>query len=515
MHTRYQRWHHYWLSNHLHWLAFALFVAGSTSAYGYVLEKQQYGWVPVVWAQTSSSSYYVDNKTGSNCSDTGSGSLAQPFCTIRKGGATAIAGDTVYIRSGTYEEDTTSCGSANCGAFGNSNGGSAGKPITYKGYPGDSKPIINGSATRYAAIIRTSYITLDSLVITNGYRDVFLAGGAADYFTLRNSEIYGLNAESSSCNNNGAILADNGGTEGLLIENNIIHDSFASFGDSGCAAGGMVFYQTNNFIIRNNHVYNEPGGIFLKHSDTNGKIYNNIVHDVDEGIYVFAEPQNVEIFGNIIYNYTATGLGARMSSSGYLPDQNVTYYNNVVIGNGGTANKHSFYQVVSNSTKVFNNIFYHGNRGSCVAGNESGELMNRPGSSVTNFSEGNNLFYHPTDNRHFCWNGTRYSLAGWQAYWDGAGGNPANGAGSLESDPLFVSSDPANSNFLRLSSTSPAIDAGTVIAGIHCPVSDDSNPNQTDCVHWRGAAPDLGAYEYGVTVPDTTPPAAVLNLSIQ
>src|SRR3989338_9416907 len=49
--------------------------------------------------------------------------------------------------------------------------------------------------------------------------------------------------------------------------------------------------------------------------------------------------------------------------------------------------------------------------------------------------------------------------------------------------------EPADAN-------SPLVDAGTVIEGFHCPESDDVNPNQQGCVHWKGDAPDIGAYEF-------------------
>jgi len=49
-------------------------------------------------------------------------------------------------------------------------------------------------------------------------------------------------------------------------------------------------------------------------------------------------------------------------------------------------------------------------------------------------------------------------------------------------------------NVFSLNSSSPLIDAGTLISGYHCPVSgvDDGN----GCRVWYGNAPDIGAYEY-------------------
>jgi hypothetical protein len=65
---------------------------------------------------------------------------------------------------------------------------------------------------------------------------------------------------------------------------------------------------------------------------------------------------------------------------------------------------------------------------------------------------------------------------------------------------------------LALQAGSAAIDAGTWVSGVHCDRADDNpNPypvNDPNCLHWKGAAPDLGAYEYGVAVaPPAVPPA--------
>jgi len=63
-----------------------------------------------------------------------------------------------------------------------------------------------------------------------------------------------------------------------------------------------------------------------------------------------------------------------------------------------------------------------------------------------------------------------------------------------------------NANFgivagLNLSAGSTAIDRGTFVPGFHCDRADDSSvpypADDPNCVHWRGAAPDIGAYEHG------------------
>ena len=61
-----------------------------------------------------------------------------------------------------------------------------------------------------------------------------------------------------------------------------------------------------------------------------------------------------------------------------------------------------------------------------------------------------------------------------------------------------------------LQPSSPAIDAGTIIEGFHCP-----NPGPgVDCQEWYGKAPDIGACEYVATVVAVGPPNPPAGLKV-
>src|SRR5262245_41252019 len=55
----------------------------------------------------TAATYYVNNGSGSGCTDSGVGSLGQPFCTIQRAATVAFGGDVVQMREGVYRETVT------------------------------------------------------------------------------------------------------------------------------------------------------------------------------------------------------------------------------------------------------------------------------------------------------------------------------------------------------------------------------------------------------------------------
>ena len=82
--------------------------------------------------------YYVDGTNGNDCSP---GTISEPWKTINKVNSTLQAGDTIYIRGGTY--NNVQGNEANC--IRPTNDGSAGNPITYMAYNNETV-IVTGRA---------------------------------------------------------------------------------------------------------------------------------------------------------------------------------------------------------------------------------------------------------------------------------------------------------------------------------------------------------------------------------
>ncbi|MEK6918081.1 MAG: NosD domain-containing protein [Nanoarchaeota archaeon] len=433
----------------------------------------------------SAANYYVDvNSIGGACSDSNAGtSLTQPFCTTTRGVQAAMPGDLVYIREGVYYNP-------------NSDGilpirdGTAANPITFKGYPLDSKrPIIKGDISHSPVFVGGySYLIFDSLELIEGRQGGVVIPGASTGIIIRNNDIHNNYIGSDLTDNTGGIvLYDFSVRTLIIIENNTIHDNEGRTLNNG---NGIHMYPCVDCIIRYNHIYNASAGIFLKSAPLNGiQIYGNVIHDVDIGMHFYRDPTNIDVHDNLIYNFNSQGLG-RMQQPGSSLATNLSYYHNTVIGIGQGI---EYFEGQGLNTKIFNNVFYYGGTGGCdTAGTYARTFNNRGTDAITNFQENNNLFYHPTDSWYFCWNGLIYDLAGWRNYWQTQSSN--NGQYSIGSNPLFY--NPNNYDY-HLQSISPGIDAGTFIPGFHCALSDSNGGTSlTNCRHWSGLAPDIGAYEF-------------------
>ena len=98
-------------------------------------------------ASAAGASYYVST-TGS---DTSVGSEAAPFKTISKAAQVAAAGDTVYVKAGTYAERVTF-----------SKSGTSGSPIAFRAFGSDLVRFTDGFS------VTGSYITVDGFDVSEG-----------------------------------------------------------------------------------------------------------------------------------------------------------------------------------------------------------------------------------------------------------------------------------------------------------------------------------------------------------
>ena len=380
--------------------------------------------------------YYV--ATGG--SDSNPGTSTQPLRTIKKGIQSLSAGDTLYVKSGTYAESLRTSGGLSI-----PNGTSWSNPITIAANPGDIVTIkpLKDNAGLWILDGQSKYLIIKGFIIDGGksaLHGIKLEGGTRYVRVIdcevKNSKNSGILLTGSNdsyhefinvkIHHNGSSNQDHGfyfETGRNLVEKSEIY--------SNSGYGGHIYKGTsattgNNNTIRNNifHDNNTLGswGCGLLISSGNGtQAYNNIAYGNFAGFCIFTRVTNARLFNNISYENDTYGIYVGYSTTSGTTMENNTLYNNgtygIFVGNGATI------------STARNNIAY----------------SNNINLSLTNTTSSNNL----------------------------------------TTDPSFVNAGGKN---FHLQSTSNAIDKGTTISGIT--IDHDGKPRP------KGSQFDVGAYEY-------------------
>ena len=402
------------------------------------------------------------------------GTITYPWRTIQKAADTLVAGDTVYIRAGTYHEQVVP-----------QNSGSAGQPITYAAYPGETATIDGSSITLQD--------DLDGLFNVSGKSHLVVSGlhiiNAGPYGN--NAGIMILNSDHITVENNSTYNTNSSGI-GVWGSSHVVVD-----GNRVEEAGGGGWQEcitvagTDTFVVRNNEVlacYKE--GIDAKDGASNGQIYRNHVHHTQRvGIYVDAwdkHTYNIAVYQNVVHDIQDNDGFAIGSEQGGLLE-NVQVYNNIAYHNryvGLTLHDccpGPSTHPVRNIT-VINNTFY-GNGWTVWGGGIAVDNPDAQNVVVRNNIVSQNLYFQiavaagvPTA-----------TLAIDHNLIDGYQGTEGEiyGDDAVVGDPLFA--NPAGANF-HLRQGSPAIDHGSATGAPGTDFDGQARP--------YGAGYDIGADEY-------------------
>jgi hypothetical protein len=403
----------------------------------------------------------------------GDGSSTAPFQTINEAKAALQTGDTMWIRDGTYQETVDFWHVP----------GSAGLRTTISAAPGHSPVIDGGGASGF--IIQageTPMMTFQGLTVQNGGAglhfyyaddgeviDCTTIGTGVSFYHANRGYVSGSNIEGSVSGkeSDGTVIEDNeiwgSGAEGITLHadskncrysRNVVHDN---------TSVNIYLDSISHTLVEANLVYMSPGapevtvGIMLADES-----YDNVTAPVLTDITII----NNVVIGN------ESGIrfwdGHFAGQSGL---RNVLIANNTVVNNDTSALKWD--AGAHDGTIIRNNIF--------AAESGSGLLMLQA-NSTTGITLDHNLWYLPGIASPFLWGSTSYDHAGWASA-------TGHGTGDVAVDPSFVSDWDLPAQNLRLSESSPAVDAGEPLAEVPTDFDGGARP--------FGASYDLGAFEYG------------------
>jgi hypothetical protein len=230
---------------------------------------------------SAGTTYYVDNAS-QNCSNTGPGTLATPFCTIQAGANAAQAGDTVAIAAQVDGAD----------AFGETvtvhNSGTASAPITFEPYGG---PYFSG--TEYGS----PAFDLDSVhdIVIDG-----LESAGSEMVSVDDST--GIVVENSDlwADVDGGIAVDVKGASSVTVERSVL-------GSTTNDSNAVLLEPGSSGVVTDNLIPQSGTSIEADGTAAGTEIVANTIHDsCGPGIEVVGSAAHADIENNVIDN-THTG----------------------------------------------------------------------------------------------------------------------------------------------------------------------------------------------------------------
>jgi parallel beta-helix repeat protein len=416
---------------------------------------------------------YVD-RANANCTDTGPGTAAQPFCTIGAAASTTTPGTTVLVSAGTYAEQVAP------------KSGAAGSPVTFVAEPGETVTV-TGNGRGFSLSNRT-WVTIERFNITNTTGDGLYVTNSS-FIKLIGNHVSDAGSPASGQTARGITL--NNTTDSLVSNNVVDHNT-----DYGIY---VVSGSTRNEIVRNQLSFNArqhtraASGIRL-HSSPSNTISSNVSHhNEDSGIEIVTGSNNTLVVNNVSYENGDHGIDNLDSDNQRIVSNSVyeSATSGINLEGGSTGGR------LSNNISVDNGIASPRTRGNIRVDSAS------TSGTVIDYD----LVKLRTVDTMIVWGGTSYTtLAAFVA----ATGQEAHG---IEADPRWAA---PSSGDLHLTSGSPAIDSAnsgasgesaTDVEGL--PRADDPGTPNT------GVGPraydDRGAHEFQGG--SDAPPVAALTVT--
>jgi Right handed beta helix region len=419
---------------------------------------------------SSANAYATDYYVATTGSDTNTGTMAQPFATLQKGANTAAAGDTVYIRGGTYSVVTPT--TAGAGITFTKSGTSDANRIRYWAYSGEvpvfdfANLVISTTAYTHGFVVTGSWLHFRGLEIKNvpentrSNNGIAVNGGGNDIFEL-------LNMHHNK--GNGIFIGDGGG--GHLILNCDAHDNYdptSAQGDGQNADGFGLHYQTKGAVSTFRGCrswWNSDDGYDFINQEYPGVI------------------ENCWAFGNGYIN-SGTARPAAGNGNGFKVGSSKTGVRHTVTNSVAWKNVETGFYAnhSSGGNDWFNNTSY-------MNGTQYNMLASDPTDSSTTIILMGTLVHKMRNNIGFPnknanMTGVDTAFNSWDLNITPAAADFSSVSDTGAMGPRQADGSLPNIDFMKLPAGSKMIDKGTDVG-----------------LPFVGAAPDLGAYEYGAVTP--------------
>ena len=379
-----------------------------------------------------------------------SGASACAYATVM---TNAAAGDTVYFRAGTYDVGLRGS-NREVPNLNPTNSGTAGSPITFKGYNGETVTVTGsvdaGSRAAYFGCGTRNYITWDGFTttyanLTTGESHMW-GGWNSTGCVIKNSTFTGIDRTGQGTSNSSFLRFEF--CDSCTATNNLFQNMGGGAGEVNTTA--IWGFTSNALTITYNSCIGTHGCIYMKNGPNGGTFAYNFLqggaspYEMSRGVYMSSQAvhtnDNIAVHHNLILT---ANTAIQTDNSGNTLDDMLIYNNTVY---GGCGNRGILLVSGTLRALVYNNIL-----------SECPNVQSYVLDGTSDPTTGNyNLFNHSAT---ITWRGgasgttTYTSLAAWQAatmYDDN----------STTSSPGFVNAGGTGRNDYKLVGGSAAIGAG-------------------------------------------------------
>ena len=408
------------------------------------------------------SSYATNRYVAKSGNNSYPGTFSSPFLTIQKAADVAIAGDTIFIRSGTYASYINF-----------SNSGTYSSPIAVMPYLSEIV-VIDGNnysvpTSQWDAIVNLSgnYINIKGLEVR--YSAGMGVGISGKYCTATNMNVH-------HCYQNGIIVFGNYG----MVQNCTIYSNCMSNngGNAANAASGLSAARNPvNVILRNNIVHDNWGEELSTYEANGTLLEGNTVYDNWSANIYISDAINITARRNLVYNTKSLNNGAMVG---------------IMLGDETCSPASSDISILDNVVRDCNiNLYRWGSN--CGTGMTNFLIANNTFVNSTKFSTVE--FYSPSKNTNVQFRNnivsqnanfipiyinTNQGITFSNNLWSCSSPGVSSRIGDIIGSPQFV----GTTNYC-LQNTSPAVNAGLSIG-----LTTDFLGNTII------GLPDIGAYEF-------------------